>query len=205
MKRRVLGVVASLSFAFVAVTGCTVTNQATDKICQPKQKSRCNDCPKSDPNDTRVYIGWNTCSDDGTEYVGSCSECAPEHPMASSANGEPSASGGEMAAAAGGNAALRPAPDDLSPAIDLGGSISDAGADAITWGPADFSAWADAGTARCFSTTLALEVQDRACAWSSAANDWEQCHDGHWYLGVYRDDIGPWGPAGTCSEVDDVP
>jgi hypothetical protein len=45
-------------------------------------------------------------------------------------------------------------------------------------------------------------VPELACAWSDDANDWEQCHDGHWYMGVYSDDIGRIGPVGTCSEID---
>ena len=215
MKRRVLVLVTSLTLAFVAVTGCTVKNQATDKICQPKQKSRCNDCPKSDPSDTRVYIGWNTCSDDGKSYIGSCSECAPEHPMASTPNAGPAAGGGEKTDTPGGTTALRVAPDDVASSnattTDVGSPPTDpATNDSLPSGSSSGSvdtalSTADAAPATCHSATLSRDVPDLACAWSAGANDWEQCHDGHWYLGVFTDDTGTFGPTGTCSEIDDVP
>jgi hypothetical protein len=57
---------------------CTSKNEASDKICAPNQRFRCNDCTKPDPSDTRVYRGWQHCSADGKSFVGQCGECGPD-------------------------------------------------------------------------------------------------------------------------------
>ncbi len=77
--RAIVGwVLASVTVGVFAVAGCSVKNEASDKICQPSQKVRCNDCTKEDPTDTRPYRGWQKCSPDGKSFIGKCEECAPD-------------------------------------------------------------------------------------------------------------------------------
>jgi hypothetical protein len=56
--------------------------------------------------------------------------------------------------------------------------------------------------ASCYSSTLGRSVSELACVWSDQDNDWEQCHLGKWYRGVYDDNTGPYG---ACSEIVDAP
>jgi hypothetical protein len=116
MRSLIGGTVAIVGFTLAILAGCTVKNAASDVICQPKQKQRCNDCTKDDPSDTRVWRGWQTCASDGKSFVGSCSDCAPDSDtVASGITGGGSSGSGKGGSSSGSG----PRPDASSP-VDAG-------------------------------------------------------------------------------------
>jgi hypothetical protein len=66
-----------LALGLLAAAACSVKTEASDKICVPSQRTRCN-CASPDPSDTRIYRGWQMCADDGKSFKGTCGECAPD-------------------------------------------------------------------------------------------------------------------------------
>jgi hypothetical protein len=66
--------------AFLIPSGCTTEQAASSVICQPSQLVRCNSCPMTGQCASTVCEGWLQCSADGTKFVGTCSDCAPDDP-----------------------------------------------------------------------------------------------------------------------------
>jgi hypothetical protein len=64
--------------------GCSSSPAASPVLCQPSQLVRCNSCPMTGQCADTVCRGWLQCSADGTEFEGSCSECAPDDTNADS-------------------------------------------------------------------------------------------------------------------------
>jgi hypothetical protein len=73
-------IVIILAVALWIPSGCTTEQAASSVICQPSQLVRCNSCPKTGPCANAVCQGWLQCSANGTKFVGTCSECAPDDP-----------------------------------------------------------------------------------------------------------------------------
>lgn len=131
MRRAVVLLLGALVVSPLAVEACNVTElqPPSNEICQPSQLVRCNDCPKPDPNDPRVWRGWIQCSADGSSFVGTCGQCAPDD-TGSPPLGGSSSSGGSESSSGFGSSTGGGAPgggDDASGGDDVDDASSSSG------------------------------------------------------------------------------